>query len=109
MKTLRLRESCTRYTVTRNRYGDFSLTNQGILNCLYRDISTLNRDVNSADEVAIQGIFWFDPTSSFTKGDVIGYASQFYLVQKVIVAKELVTSNRIHFIKCEVSLYRSIS
>ena len=110
MQALRLRETAKLYSgVTRNRYGDFGLGTGTTVSCLYRDISSLNRNQQFTESVTIQGIFWLDPTSPARKGSVLLYQGQLYMVQRVIVAKELITTNDIHFIKCQVSLYRAIS
>lgn len=109
MKKLRLKESCTQYTVARNRYGDLKLTSLGSLLCLYRNLEQLNRGVNFREEAVIQGMFWFDGTATVKIGDVIGYNGQLFRIENVVTAKELLTSNSIHFFKCEVSLYRAIS
>jgi len=109
MKKLRLKESCTQYSVTRNRYGDLQLTTVGTLLCLYRNLEQLNRGVNFREEANIQGMFWFDPSATVKIGDVIGYNGQLFRIEDVVTAKELLTSDSIHFFKCQVSLYRAIS
>lgn len=109
MKKLYLKESCTQYSVTRNRYGDFKLTTVGSLLCLYRDVNQLTRGVNYREEMNVIGIFWFDPTATVKIGDVIGYNGQLYRIETFTNAKQLVTTNQTHFLKCAVSLYRSIS
>ena len=109
MKKLRLKESCTQYTVTRNRYGDIKLTSVGSLLCLYRNIEQLNRGVNFREDVQIQGIFWFDPSATVNEGDVIGYSGQLFRIENIVKAKDLLLSDTVQFIKCQVSLYRAIS
>lgn len=109
MKKLRLKESCTQYTVTRNRYGDIKLTLVGSILCLYRNIEQLNRGVNYREEANIQGIFWFDSSATVKEGDIVGYNGQLFRVENLVTAKELLTSNSVHFLKCQVSLYRAIS
>jgi hypothetical protein len=64
---------------------------------------------NYREEVNIIGIFWFDPSSTVGKSDVIGFNGLFYRIEEVTNAKEVLTSNAVHFIKCKVSLYRAIS
>lgn len=110
MKKLRLKESCTQYSVKRDRYGDMKLTEVGTILCLYRDISLLNRNVNFREEVQIQGIFWFDPAATTLKqGDIIGYNGLLYRLEDVTNAKTLLTQDTLNFIKSSVSLYRAIS
>jgi len=109
MKKLRLRESCTQYSVTRNRYGDLVLSTVGSLLCLYRNIDKLQRGVNYREELQIQGMFWFDATASVKIGDVIGYNSQLFRIEDVVTAKTLLTSNQVNFFRCAVSVYRAIS
>ena len=109
MKKLRLKESCTQYTVTRNRYGDLILATVGSLLCLYRNIDKLQRGTNFREEMQIQGEFWFDPTASVKIGDVIGYNSQLFRIEDVVTAKSLLTSNQVQFFRCAVSVYRAIS
>lgn len=109
MRQLQLTETATQYTATRNRYGDLGLAGGATVRCLYRDISRLDRNVQFSENVSIQGIFWFDPSSTVRKGTVIGYQGQLYRIENVTVAKQLVTTGSVHFIKCHASLYRSIS
>jgi hypothetical protein len=90
-------------------HGDEVLTSVGTILCLYRNISTLNRNVNYREEVNIQGIFWFDSSTPVGEGDIIGYNSQLYRLEQVVTAKELLTSDAVHFYKCSASLYRAIS
>lgn len=109
MKKLRLRENCTQYSVTRNRYGDLQLTTVGTLLCLYRNLEQIVRGVNYREEANIQGLFWFDPAATVKIGDVISYNNQLFRIENVVTAKELLTSNAVHFLKCQVSIYRAIS
>ena len=109
MKKLRLKESCTQYSVTRNSHGDLQLTTVGSLLCLYRNIEQLNRNVNFREEVDIQGMFWFDGSATVHEGDVIGYNNALYRIENIVTAKELLTSNSTNFFRCAVSIYRSIS
>lgn len=109
MKKIRLKESCTQYTVTRNRYGDLVLTTVGSLLCLYRNLQQLNRGVNYREEIQIQGQFWFDGSATVKEGDVIGYNGQLFRVENLVTAKTLLTQNTVNFLKAQVSLYRAIS
>lgn len=109
MKKLRLKESCTQYTVSRSRYGDLCLTTVGSLLCLYRNTDRLNRGVNFREEVQIEGMFWFDGSATVKLGDVIGYNNQLFRIEDVVTAKELLTSNSVNFYRCAVSIYRAIS
>jgi len=109
VKKLHLKESCTQYIVTRNRYGDLQLATVGTILCLYRNIERINRGINFREEADIIGIFWFDPAATAKIGDVIGYKGQLFRIENVVTAKSLLTSNQIHFLKCEVSIYRGIS
>lgn len=109
MKKLRLKETATQYTVTRNRYGDLVLSNPQTILCLYRDITQLSTGVNFREELNIVGIFWFDPSSNIHQGDVVGFNGQLYRIENRTNAKALLTSNAVQFIKCQVSLYRAIS
>lgn len=110
MKKLRLIDTCTQYTTTRNRYGDLELTAGRSLACLYRDISMLNRGVNFREEItATQGIFWFAPDSGIKQGDVVKYGGLLYRMETVTNAKDLLRRNQVQFIKCDASIYRAIS
>ena len=109
MKKIRLKESCTQYTVTRNRYGDLVLSPVGSLLCLYRNIQQLNRGVNFREEIQIQGLFWFDGSATVKEGDVIGYGGQLLRIENLVTAKTLLTQNTVNFLKAQVSLYRAIS
>lgn len=108
MKKLRLKESATQYTTTRNRYGDLVLANVGTISCLFRDISMLS-NMNQREQVDIKGLFWFDPAATVAKGDVVGYQGQLYRLEEVTRAKDLLKSDTIQFIKCTATLYRAIS
>lgn len=109
MKNIRLKESCTQYSVTRNGHGDLQLTNLGSILCLYRNIEQLNRGVNFREEVQIQGMFWFAGTATVNEGDVIGYNNQYFRIENIVKAKTLLTQNSLNFIKCQVSIYRTVS
>ena len=110
MKKLHLKESCTIYgSVTRTRYGDLQLNGGTTELCSYRNIEQLNRGINFREDVQIQGLFWFDATTVAKKGSVVQYNGQLYRIENVVTAKQLLTSNAVHFVKCQVSLYRAIS
>lgn len=110
MKKLRLRENCTLYSnVTRDRYGDLNLGTGTAVLCLYRNIEQLNRGVNYREEVHITGIFWLDSAAAVVEGAVIKYNGQLFRIETLTTAKELLTSNTVHFYKALVSLYRAIS
>lgn len=108
MKQLRLKETCTQYRVTRNRYGDVVMTKIGSLNCLFRNISQLMLNANR-EEVQIEGIFWFDSKSTVAMGDIIQFSGLNYRIEKFNRARERLTTNAVHFLKCEVSLVRQLS
>lgn len=109
MKKLRFKDTCTKYTVARNRYGDLELSNPQTILCLFRDISMMLNSVQYREETNILGLFWFDPTAQVKKSDVISFNGVLYRIEQVTNAKELLTSNAVSFIKCTVSLYRAIS
>lgn len=110
MRKLRLIDSCTKYTVGRNRYGDLELSAGTTISCLYRDKSLLNRGVNYREEItATQGIFWFAADSGIHQGDVVKYNGLLYRMEDVTNAKDLLRRNEVQFIKCSASIYRAIS
>lgn len=108
MKALRLKETYTSYSNTRNVYGDEVLTPTGTGLCLFRNISS--EDYAADMETATtEGIFWFAPTDPHVKGDVIGFNGQLYRLERITVARERLTTNAVHFYKCTASFLRQIS
>ena len=105
----KLVETATKYTITRNEYGD---TNYGAASsspCLYRDISIL-QSTGGQEQVNIDGLLWFGPTESVSRGDIYYHSSEGYLrIEKITKAKRLVADNTLQFIKCEVTKTRQIS
>lgn len=101
----KLNQTCNKVAVTINSYGDSVLGASEERNCLYRDISTLNRTSGNREEIEIDGLFWFD-TFDWAKGDIILFDSEYYRVEKVIKARRRVADNALKFIKCEVTRYR---
>lgn len=102
-------ETCTKYTVSRNRYGDLILSEGVDINCLFRDTSSLLSNVNSREEIHIDGTFWFPPDSNVSQGDVIKYTGQLYRIEGVTNAKDLLFNDIVQFIKAKASFYRGIS
>ena len=108
MKSLRLRETCTQFTTTRNRYGDIVLTPIGTILCLFRNESALILNANR-EEVNVNGIFWFAPDATVKQGDVIQFNGIHYRLEGVTIANQRLTTNATHFIKCTASILRQIS
>ena len=105
----KLVETATKYTVTRNEYGDTVYGATSTSNCLYRDISSLTRRPN-AESVNIDGFLWFGATETVERGDIYYHSSEGYLrIERVTKAKTLVTSDELKFIKCEVTKQRQLS
>jgi hypothetical protein len=107
--TPNLVETATKIATTITEDGDINYAGGTASACLYRDISTLNH-VQNRNEIAINGLLWFDPTESVVKGDVYSHPDEGYLqIVKVTRAKRLVADNSVQFIKCEVIKQRQIS
>lgn len=105
----KLVETATKVSVTRNEYGDINYGATSSSACLYRDISVLSNAINR-DQVAIDGLLWFDGTETIAKGDIYYHSSEGYLkIEKIIRAKRLVVDNALEFIKCEVTKQRQVS
>lgn len=108
MKTLRLKETYTQYTVSRNVYGDEILTQIGSGLCLFRDIQNLGQ-TNNFEGIQVDGIFWFASSDAKNMGDVVGIYGNLYRIAQVTIARERITSNSIHFYKCTATLLRQVS
>lgn len=105
----KLVETATKYTTTRNEFGDIGYGATSESDCLYRDISSLEHQVNR-DGVAIDGILWFGADEDVSRGDIYYHPSEGYLrIVKVTRAKTLLTDNAIQFIKCQVAKQRQLS
>lgn len=105
----KLVETCRKVAITVNEYGDKTYGTTTTVNCLYRDISTLNQ-LSNRNEVSLDGFLWLKADQSVNKGDIFYHADEGYLeVKKVIRAKRLVLDNAKKFIKCEVAKIRQIS
>lgn len=104
-----LPETCTQYSVARDRYGDLVLTEVGSLACLFRDTSSLLTDVSHREELNIQGTFWFAHDATVKQGDVIKYGGQLYRLEGITNAKDLLMTDTVQFIKAQASFYRAIS
>lgn len=104
----KLVQSCTKITVTHNKYGDIEYGTTEDRSCLYRDISLSTRSPNRG-EIDVDGIFWFDATDDWALGDVLLFEGEYYRVERLIKARRRVVDNSLKFIKCEVSRQRQIS
>lgn len=105
----KLVEAATKVVVTRNESGDTIYGSTSSTNCLYRDISSLNR-TSVGENVIIEGLLWFSASENVARGDIYYHSSEGYLrIHKVIKAKRLVLDNTQQFIKCEVSKQRQLS
>lgn len=107
--TAKLTQTATKVAVTRNEYGDTVYGPTSTTNCLYRDISILQQ-AGQREEVNFDGLLWFDASESVAKGDIYQLDSSEYVrIEKVIRAKDLLRSNTVQFIKCEVTKQRQVS
>jgi hypothetical protein len=104
----KLVESCTIIPKISNRYGESDWGVPVTERCLYRDISTL-RQSGYMENVSIDGIFWFVPSTTARKGRFVSYGGEFFEIMRVIKGKRLMLDNSIDFIKCEVIRVRQIS
>jgi len=105
----KLTQQATKYATTRNQYGDDVFGATTTMACLYRDISDLSRGNSNREEVNIDGLLWFGPSVVINKADIFSVNSQFYRVERVIVARDRLRTNTIKFYKCEVSKTRQVS
>lgn len=108
--TTKLTQTCSKVAVTRNQYGDvvYGATTSNI-KCLYRDISTLSRGNANREEVQLDGLFWLDNDQSPAKGDIYVLDGEYLRIERVIIARDRLSSNTVQFYKCEVTKQRQIS
>jgi hypothetical protein len=104
----KLVDTFTKFTVTRDTYGDKALGATTNIPCLYRDISTLDNANNSEQEV-IDGIAWFRGDSGIVKGDVGMIGGEYFSVEKVNKAQRRLLTNATVFLKCELMRTRQVS
>lgn len=92
---------------TTNAYGDKIAGAETALVCHFRQIT---RAVNTqADMVTISdAMAWFEPDCGLSKGDIIKFAGEHYMVEGITAARKL-RSGTVHFIKAELSKYGQIS
>lgn len=107
--TDKLVETATKVVTTHNEDGDIVYGNTSTSDCLYRDISNLDRGGNM-ETVSIDGYLWFDADETVARGDIYYHSSEGYLrIERVTRAKRLVADNALKFIKCEVTKQRQVS
>ena len=105
----KLVETASKIVASRNEYGDIVYGSSTSTNCLYRDISSLQRTSNT-ENVRIDGLLWFSASEDVNRGDIYYHTSEGYLrIIKVIRAKRLVADASLQFIKCEVAKQNQIS
>lgn len=106
--TAKLTSTATKIATTRNEYGDVVYGATSSVPCLYRDISSLSHTANR-DQVQIDGLLWFDADASVAKGDIFLVGTDYLKIERVIKAKDLLRSNVVRFMKCEVTKQRQVS
>lgn len=105
----KLVETATKVATTQNERGDTIYGATTTSNCLYRDISSLNR-IQNREDILIDGLLWFDGSESVERGDIYYHSSEGYLrIERVTRAKRLVADNTLQFVKCEVTKQRQVS
>lgn len=108
--TMKLTQTASKIATTRNEYGDDVWgAAEADIPCLYRDISTLSRRNSNREEVEIDGLLWFDADRTVNKADIYLIGTEYFRVEKVIIARDRLRSNTIQFIKCEVTKQRQVS
>ena len=108
--TAKLTQTAYRISTTRNVYGDDTWgATSAAIPCLYRDISILSRGNVNRDEVDIDGQLWFDSDQTIEKGETYLIGTEYFRIEKVIIARDRLRDNEIRFIKCEVTRQRQIS
>jgi hypothetical protein len=106
--TPKLTQTASKVAETTNEDGDIVYGATTSVACLYRDISTLQRDANR-EYVEIDGLLWFDADNVPAKGDMYLLDGQYLRIERVIVARDRLHTNAIQFHKCEVTKQRQIS
>lgn len=104
-------ETATRVTTTYDENGDQKYGATATVNCLFRDISSLN-DIQNRQELGIDGILWLpaSETDYAAVGNIYYHSSEGYLrIKNRVRAKRLVADNSLQFIKCGVEHHRQIS
>lgn len=105
----KLVESASKVAITRNADGDINYGATTTSACLYRDISTLEKDTNRYS-TNIDGFLWFNASEDVSRGDIYYHSNEGYLkITRVTKAKRLVADNSLQFIKCEIEKQRQVS
>lgn len=95
-------QSCKKVNVVRNKYGGYVEGIGTILNCRFREITTMRR--NARGEIYdSDGMFWFAPSTNLVKGDILLFEGIFYQIERIWNARRLGESIA-QFLKCDVKI-----
>ena len=108
--TPKLTQTAYKVSTTRNQYGDsvWGATGSAIP-CLYRDISTLGQSSGNREEVTIDGLLWLDNDQTVNKADIYLIDGEYYRIERIVEARDRLSTNSVAFYKCEVTKQRQIS
>lgn len=108
-RTPKLFQTCRIVTTTRNRYGDIEYGATTQIDCLYREITSLQTGNANKEQVTVDGIFWFAPNAAISRGTVVLFEGEYYRMDKVNKARARLTDNAVAFLKCEAMRQRQVS
>jgi len=102
-----MRHTAYKVTTSRGAYGDYVAGAKTALPCHFRYITTL--DTNGFNErYTCEALAWFEADSNVVKGDVLVIDDDGFIVDKVIKARRL-RSTEVQFLKVELMKYGIIS
>jgi len=105
----KLNQTAVKYATTRNMYGDDVFGATVTYDCLFRNISVLNRGSGYKEEVNFDGLLWLGPDAAVAKADIFSIEGKIYRVEEVIDAKDRLRTNTRKFWKCGLNLTRQVS
>lgn len=92
-----LNQTCSIVTSTVNRYGDYVMSSQTQYPCRFREITSLDRNINREDLDA-DAMIWLEPTVPVEEGTIILYDGEYYRVEEITKARRF--SEDVVFQKC---------
>ena len=93
----------TIYTQTKDKHGDYSLTNGTAVNCRFRYITGIEKGQNKEDIIS-EAIIWLEPTVTVVEGSIIQVEDKYWRVKTLVRARKM-SGTTVEFFKCFVDKY----
>lgn len=93
-----LKQEAKIVTTTTDKHGDQVASQETSVNCRFRYITELDRNVSREGLEAFDAIVWFEPDTEIEEGSIISVEGKYWRINRLIKARRLAGST-IEFLK----------